>query len=227
MTNKLLHYTQRDVFPIKDIATKFNTTIDDVLHIANDKHIVLEYLVKSKRNIILAVPEFYQDKNGMMVESYGEYRSIYLKTGDRMDLSVDAIKQLMANQFFYEGDNMGHSLYNDGFVVANNVDQGEKITIDDLIISKNSIDKLSALLKNDTPEHISKSEASKQEQRELIFFEWLTDKNEHMVSQMKKEEVLAELRKINPHLFMGDQKHFFRLQKRITFKSGRKPGKEE
>ncbi|HQT05423.1 MAG TPA: hypothetical protein PLU46_10595, partial [Thiotrichales bacterium] len=64
--------------------------------------------------------------------------------------------------------------------------------------------------------------ASKQEQRELIFFEWLTDKNEHMVSQMKKEEVLAELRKINPHLFMGDQKHFFRLQKRITFKSGRK-----
>jgi len=222
MTNKLLHYTQRDVFPIKDIATKFNTTIDDILHIAQDEHFALEYLVKSKRNIILAVPECELGEDGMMVDSYGEYHSIYLEIGCRMDISEGAIKQLLANRFFYEGDNMGHSLYNDGFVVANNVDQGEKITIDDVIIAKNSINKLSALLKNDTPEHISKSEASKQEQRELIFYEWLTDKDEHKVSQMKKEEVLAELRKINPHLFMGDQKHFFRLQKRITFKSGRK-----
>ena len=42
------------------------------------------------------------------------------------------------------------------------------------------------------------------------------------VMEMKKDDVVSELRKVDPHLFMGDQKHFFRLQKRITFKSGRK-----
>jgi hypothetical protein len=68
---------------------------------------------------------------------------------------------------------------------------------------------------------------TKQEQRELIFFAWLADKDEYEVSLMKKEAVWAELRKIDPRLFSTEYKNFFRDQKRIIFKSGRKPGKEE
>lgn len=102
------------------------------------------------------------------------------------------------------------------------------ITLDHVFILRSELPVLKESLT--APKELDEGEAednqsgalTKQEQRELIFFGWLTDKDEHTVSQMKKEEVLAELRKINPHLFMGDQKHFFRLQKRITFKSGRK-----
>lgn len=116
-----------------------------------------------------------------------------------------------------------------GFIAHNFIlNKFHPITLDKVFILRSELPVLKESLTapkeldEDETEDNQSGALTKQEQRELIFFEWLTDKNEHMVSQMKKEEVLAELRKINPHLFMGDQKHFFRLQKRITFKSGRK-----
>lgn len=90
----------------------------------------------------------------------------------------------------------------------------------DLPTLKESLEKPQELEEGEEPAEAGK--LTKQQQRELIFFAWLADKDEHEVSLMKKDDVLAELRKIDPHLFMGDQKHFFRLQKRIIFKSGRK-----
>lgn len=69
---------------------------------------------------------------------------------------------------------------------------------------------------------LSKKE-TKQTAREKVFLAWLHDKDEADVVNMKKEDVLMDLRMIDPHLFMGNQKHFFRIQKIIEFKSGRKP----
>lgn len=64
--------------------------------------------------------------------------------------------------------------------------------------------------------------STKQDQREIVFIEWLTGKGELEVSNMKKDDVWEELRKIDPHLFISEPKAFFRKQQIITFKSGRK-----
>jgi hypothetical protein len=63
---------------------------------------------------------------------------------------------------------------------------------------------------------------TKQDLREMVFIEWLKGKDELEVSNMKKDEVWEELRKIDPHLFISESKAFFRRQQIITFKSGRK-----
>lgn len=63
---------------------------------------------------------------------------------------------------------------------------------------------------------------TKQDQRESVFLEWLENKDELVVSNMKKDDVWDELRKLDPRLFVSDNKKFFRVQKIITFKSGRK-----
>ncbi len=82
-------------------------------------------------------------------------------------------------------------------------------------------------LDEDEVEDSQSGSLTKQEQRELVFFAWLAERDEYEVSLMKKETVWAELRKIDPRLFSTEYKNFFRDQKRIVFKSGRKPGKEE
>jgi hypothetical protein len=63
---------------------------------------------------------------------------------------------------------------------------------------------------------------TKQSQREKIFLNWLQDKDESHVSDMKKEDVWKELQQLNLRLFSVEPKNFFRDQKIITFKSGRK-----
>ena len=68
---------------------------------------------------------------------------------------------------------------------------------------------------------------TKQAQREEVFLTWLADKDELEVSNMKKDEVWAELRNIDPHLFVSEPKAFFRVQQIITFKSGRKATQED
>jgi hypothetical protein len=64
---------------------------------------------------------------------------------------------------------------------------------------------------------------SKQSQREEIFLRWLAKKDKTLVSNMKKDEVWEELRKIDHRLFSVEPKNFFRDQKIVTFKPGRKP----
>ncbi|MBR9868293.1 MAG: hypothetical protein GYB18_14485 [Oceanospirillales bacterium] len=68
---------------------------------------------------------------------------------------------------------------------------------------------------------------TKQDERELVFIDWLKDKDEQAVSNMKKDDVWEELRKINPHLFVSGPKAFFRAQQIITFKPGRKVALED
>lgn len=68
-----------------------------------------------------------------------------------------------------------------------------------------------------------KPKETKQDQREKVFVEWLKDKDRSVVANMKKDHVWEELRKIDQRLFGVEPKNFFRDQKIITFKSGRKP----
>lgn len=107
------------------------------------------------------------------------------------------------------------------------------VTFDQVHILRADLPDLIALLNKpkqldeDEVEDSQSGSLTKQEQRELVFFAWLAERDEYEVSLMKKETVWAELRKIDPRLFSTEYKNFFRDQKRIVFKSGRKPGKEE
>jgi hypothetical protein len=86
-----------------------------------------------------------------------------------------------------------------------------------VFIEAKNIEAIEELLKTQ-----SSPKANKQTQREKVFFEWLTVKGEQVVSNMKKDEVWEELRKLDPHLFSSEPKTFFRVQQLITFKPGRK-----
>jgi len=71
----------------------------------------------------------------------------------------------------------------------------------------------------------SSPKANKQTQREAVFVEWLHNQDELVVREMKVADVWGELRKLKPHLFNVEHRTFFRVQKIMTFKPGRKPNK--
>jgi hypothetical protein len=86
-----------------------------------------------------------------------------------------------------------------------------------IFIEAKSIETMEELLKTQ-----SSPKANKQTQREVVFWEWYKERDELTVSNMKKDDVWEELRKLNPHLFSSEPKSFFRAQQIMTFKSGRK-----
>lgn len=86
-----------------------------------------------------------------------------------------------------------------------------------IFIEAKSIEAMEELLKTQ-----SSPKANKQTKRETIFIKWIEGVGEQVVSNMKKDDVWEELRKLDPHLFSSLPKNFFRVQKIITFKPGRK-----
>jgi hypothetical protein len=86
-----------------------------------------------------------------------------------------------------------------------------------IFIEAKNIEAVEELLKTQ-----SSPKANKQSQRETIFIKWIEGIGELAVSNMKKDDVWEELRKLDPHLFGSESKNFFRIQQIITFKSGRK-----
>jgi hypothetical protein len=89
-----------------------------------------------------------------------------------------------------------------------------------IFIEAKNIEAVEELLKTQ-----SSPKANKQTKREIVFFEWYKDRDELVVSNMKKDDVWEELRKLDPHLFSSEPKAFFRVQQIMTFKSGRKLNK--
>jgi hypothetical protein len=89
-----------------------------------------------------------------------------------------------------------------------------------IFIEAKSIEAMEELLKTQ-----SSPKANKQTQREIVFLEWYKDRDELVVSNMKKDVVWEELRKLDSHLFSSEPKNFFRVQQIMTFKPGRKLNK--
>jgi hypothetical protein len=86
-----------------------------------------------------------------------------------------------------------------------------------IFIEAKDIEAIEELLKEQ-----SSPKANKQSQREIVFIEWLKDKDDLVVRNTKKADVWDELRKLDSHLFSSGFKHFFRDQKTIEFISGPK-----
>lgn len=89
-----------------------------------------------------------------------------------------------------------------------------------IFIEAKSIEAIEELLKTQ-----SSPKANKQTQREIVFLEWYKDRDELVVSNMKKDDVWEELRKLDPHLFSSEPKAFFRVQQIMEFQPGRKSNK--
>jgi hypothetical protein len=86
-----------------------------------------------------------------------------------------------------------------------------------IFIEAKNIESIEKLVKTQ-----SSLKVNKQTQRENVFINWLKDKDELDVSNMKKDDVWEALRILDPRLFSPEPKTFFRVQKIITFNSGRK-----
>jgi hypothetical protein len=106
-----------------------------------------------------------------------------------------------------------------------------KINFEDLLIPIESAKNLQKIIKQELEDLVSeyyeeingdKKRLTKQAEREKVFINWLTDKDTNLVANMKKEDVWEEMRKFDRSLFSVEPKNFFRDQKIITFKSGRK-----
>lgn len=121
---------------------------------------------------------------------------------------------LLLDWFIKTRNNFDSISFSDIYILPQDVLSLKNIMIDELAeIEQESLNGDETTLNKET----------KQTQREKVFLTWLYDKDEVEVANMKKEDVLKDLETIDPHLFMGNQKHFFRIQKIIEFKSGRKP----
>jgi len=86
-----------------------------------------------------------------------------------------------------------------------------------IFIEAKNIEAMEELLKTQ-----SSPKVKKQDQREIVFVDWLKDNEDLDVSNMKKDDVWEELSKLDSHLFGSLPKNFFRVQQIIKFKSGRK-----
>lgn len=226
--------------PITYTANKLEVSTDKIILEAMIGTISLYFVNQSVKVLAYAPLEYLKGwakfkhilRTGYKTELFSKGNMIELKTVHALDFLAKGV--LTEKDGFFIHPDGGYYLVHSinpifRYLHANFlINKFHSITLDQVFILRSDLAELKESLT--APKQLDEDEVednqsgalTRQEQRELIFFEWLTDKNEHTVSQMKKEEVLAELRKINPHLFMGDQKHFFRLQKRITFKSGRK-----
>lgn len=225
----IFHY-----MPIKKVADKFEVSITGLILESLIGTIKL-YAVNQSRKSITYAPlhkkPFYVRFFTYIFET--GYDVVTLKKGQMIKLS-----------HLHHFDYLAKGLLTEKDLLIVNSDSGKymfrpltpnllfnryaPVTLDHIYVLHSELATLKAALEapiqldDDEPAPTETGALTRQEQRELIFIAWLNDKDEHKVSLMKKEDVLQELRKIDPYLFMGDQKHFFRLQKRITFKSGRK-----
>lgn len=231
--------------PFSFVTERLKIAEDKIIWAALRGTISLYFLNQSVKRLTYA-PTDYLKGWGRFKNFLGVgYSKRTLKKGDMVELSTVYTIDLLTKGILTEQDALfinpenGHYLIHSiqplfRYLHANFlINKFHAITLDHIYILRSDLPELIMSLKE--PKQLDEGETesedslvlTRQEQRDLIFYEWLADKAEHRVSQMKKEDVLAELRKINPHLFMGEQKHFFRLQKRIIFQSGRKVDKED
>ena len=94
----------------------------------------------------------------------------------------------------------------------------ETINLENVFVRNSDLDTIARVASGE-----AENKESKQTRRENVFIKWLQGKDHQVVSNMKKDDVWEELRKLDRMLFGVESKNFFRDQKIITFKSGRKP----
>jgi hypothetical protein len=227
--------------PIKGAANKLDVSTDRLI-LECMKGTVSLYVVNQSNKLLEYVPLSHLQGWAQLKKllRYG-HKSLHITKGEMIKLQFIADLDHLAKGILTEDKPL--MLHPDGdYYLSNSVNplfryfhanylinKFHPITLDHVFMLRSELKTLKAELEapkqldDDEPAPTESGAQTRQEQRELIFFEWLKgQEDEHKVSLMKKEDVLVELRKIDPHLFMGEQKHFFRLQKRIVFKSGRK-----
>lgn len=218
----------------------------DVALRALQKHITLYYLNQTDKLVF-----FVEGNEAIKIKKtfpYRFYKTFPIREcskksfdkGSYLEIKQHGLINLFAKNLLSEGDLLALliGLENDIKYLTINGKLSDlydhpAISFDDIYVKTDDVFSLYEILKKekeelDTPSNsdaqgrTSFTKETKQTKREKVFLTWLQDRDHSDVALMKKEDVLEQLRIIDPHLFMGDQKHFFRLQKIIEFKPGRK-----
>lgn len=235
-----------DYYPASSLKELLDLDQRDVILRALQKHISLYYLNQTDKVIFFIdrqkLSKIKKTLRYLLIKSVPieecEYRPI--EKGNYIKIKHDGFLNLLAKNLLSEHELLLTSIGFENEITYINIDGKPSklfdlpsISFNNIYLKTDDIFSLNDTLKKEkeeldtTSDHEASSQPpfskeTKQTKREKVFLTWLQEKDHSDIAQMKKEDVLEQLRSINPHLFMGDQKHFFRLQKIIEFKSGRK-----
>jgi hypothetical protein len=237
MDNELsTHYI--DYIPADEIVSLLGIDRSELIFRAMRKHVEFVYPLKSEKQ--LTYYPITKVKNTLQ-QLYFSIRTFFPFGLDNRKYPTGHLIKITDLRYL---NAIGLNVLNES-VLLTSVDKGKKtllryeklrntfhkINFDDLLIPFESAENLSKRLNQERDDVASESfeenngtikKETKQAKREKVFINWLTDQNLEKVSNMKKDDVWEELRKLDPHLFISEPKNFFRIQQIITFKSGRK-----
>jgi hypothetical protein len=211
----LNHYT------LEKAASLLRASPDEILQNAVNGTVTLSFIIKSSRTLIFDYKELGIDEDGQpcLTTIIPHYHTRPVTQGSYIPLSQKLMLDIYTNKTIFE--HAAIPADENSCYFSHDPHPSNVIHIDELVITREEFERFKTT-SNQLNNEVNSKKPRKQDLRESIFSNWLKDQDKHQVSLMKKEDVLKELRRIDPHLFMGDQKHFFRLQKLIAFKSGRK-----
>jgi hypothetical protein len=227
-----------DYIPANEIVSLFDIDRKELIFRAMRKHVEFVYPLKSQKSLsYYPVPkdkgifEIFVLITRVFLPFGVENRSYppghLIKITDLKFLNALGLNILNELNLLTRFDNENKSLL--GYEKIRNT--FHKIYFEDLLIPIESAKNLSKFIKQELEDLVSESfeenneaikRETKQAKREKIFINWLTDKNLDEVANMKKEDVWEKMKKLDRSLFGVESKHFFRDQKIVTFKSGRK-----
>jgi hypothetical protein len=229
-----------DYVPANELIEKLNLHQRDLVFRAMRKQVALYYPVKSEKYVtyysvkkvsnvfkalFMVLRTFLLSFLGLDNRRYHTGKIIQIRGHESLNaLAVNALNESLVFSYCFDSDSVMNKLENfrNKFHMINFDDvlvsvEAAFVLRDILISEKQEIE----LEQADCEDDLIKPK-TKQTKREEVFLTWLQGKDEVQVSNIKKEEVWVELQQMDQQLFNVESKNFFRDQKIITFKSGRK-----
>jgi hypothetical protein len=238
MENEVSQYFM-DYIPASELISLWNIDESDLIIWAMRKQVDFYYPVKSEKRLTYC-PVSAVTNNGVKGWLM-RLRTFFLPFG--LDNRSYATGQLIAIKGFNNLNALGKKVLSEILVLAYCHDTESTILrheyirnkfhpigFEDILIESSQalalkgifIEERAAIKEEAEDQAATLKPKSKQARREVVFLAWLAGKDEVQVSNMKKDDVWEELRKLDQRLFGVEPKNFFRDQKIITFKSGRK-----
>jgi hypothetical protein len=240
-TNKEIPQMFYEYLPASELIEKLKMHPRDLVLRAMRKQVKLFYPIKSNKNLTyynvtkidsqikvlwMFIRTFFLLSIGLDNRKYIVSQIIQIRGINNLNaLATNSLNELLVFSYCFETEstilehenfwNTFHSVnFNDVLVQVN-----DALSLKELILEEKAEVEENATATNEDSLVKSKTKKGK---REEVFLAWLTGKNELEVSNMKKDDVWDQLRKIDPHLFVSEPKSFLRRQQIITFKYGRK-----
>jgi hypothetical protein len=229
-----------DYVPANELIEKLNLHQRDLVFRAMRKQVALYYPVKPEKyvtyysvkkvsngfkTLFMVLRTFFLPFLGLDHRGYHTGQIIQIRGHVNLNaLAVNTLNESLVFSYCFDSDSVIHKLEK----LRNKF---HMINFDDVLVSIEDAYALREILISEKQEiQLEQADCeddlikpkTKQTKREEVFLTWLQGKDEAQVSNIKKEEVWEELQQMDRQLFSVEPRNFFRDQKIITFKSGRK-----